>query len=82
MRVAVKKWGNSAAVRIPASVMAATNITLNQEVSVREQDGMIVIEPVRRKIKSLSEYVAEITPDNIHGLIDFGPDVGREIIEW
>ncbi len=82
MRVAVKKWGNSAAVRIPASVMAATNITLNQEVSVREQDGMIVIEPVRRKVKLLTEYVAEITPENMHGLIDFGPDVGKEIIEW
>ena len=36
MRVFVKKWGNSASVRIPASVMAAANLTLDQEVEVRE----------------------------------------------
>ena len=82
MRAAVRKWGNSAAVRIPASVMAAANITLDQEVSIRERDGAIVIEPVPRPRKSLAEYIAAITPENSHGEVDFGPDIGKEIIEW
>jgi antitoxin MazE len=47
MRVTVKKWGNSAAVRIPAAVMEATNVKLDQPVDVREERGRIVIEPVR-----------------------------------
>ena len=47
MRATVKKWGNSAAVRIPASVMQAFNIDLDEVVDVREEGGRIVIEPVR-----------------------------------
>ena len=82
IRAALRKWGNSAAVRIPASVMKAANIALDQEVSIRERDGAIVIEPLPRPRRSLAEYVAAITPENMHGQIDFGPDTGREIIEW
>jgi antitoxin MazE len=37
MRVQVKKWGNSAAVRIPASVMAAAALSIDQSVEVREE---------------------------------------------
>jgi len=47
MRVFVKKWRNSAAVRIPAGVMQAARLGLEDEVDVREQDGQIVIEPIR-----------------------------------
>lgn len=82
MRAALKKWGNSAAVRIPAGVMEAANVTLGQEVSVREQDGKIVIEPVRRPRKSLAEYLDGITPENRHGEASYGPDIGKEVIEW
>jgi antitoxin MazE len=43
----VKKWGNSAAVRIPASVMEAASLDLDQAVDVREEGGRIVIEPIK-----------------------------------
>ena len=49
MRVAVKKWGNSASVRIPRSVMQAAKLDLDQFVDVREEKGRIIIEPVRRQ---------------------------------
>lgn len=49
MKVVVKKWGNSAAVRIPASVMAAAALSLDQAVDVREEAGRIVIEPIREE---------------------------------
>ena len=39
MRATVKKWGNSAAVRIPASVMRAARLNLGEEVDVREEAG-------------------------------------------
>jgi len=35
MQVLVKKWGNSASVRIPATVMAAASIVIDQAVDVR-----------------------------------------------
>lgn len=46
MRVRIKKWGNSASVRILVSVMAAAAIHIDQEVDVRKEDGRIVIDPV------------------------------------
>lgn len=47
MRSAVRKWGNSASVRIPAAVMAASGLRIDQPVDVRVEDGRLVIEPLR-----------------------------------
>jgi antitoxin MazE len=46
MRTVVKKWGNSASVRIPAAIMQAAHLDLDEAVEVREESGRIVIEPV------------------------------------
>jgi antitoxin MazE len=79
MKVIVKKWGNSAAVRIPASVMAAAHVDLDQAVEVREEQGRIVIEPVRRKEYKLGELLGGITGKNLHKPIDTGAPVGKEV---
>lgn len=79
MEVIVKKWGNSAAVRIPASVMAAAHVGLDQAVEVREEQGRIVIEPVRRKAYKLDGLLGGITAKNQHKSIDSGEPVGKEI---
>ena len=78
MRATVKKWGNSAAVRIPASVMQATRLRLDEAVDVREEEGRIVIEPVRRKTYDLDKLLKGITPKNQHDAVDFGAAVGKE----
>ena len=78
MRVFVKKWGNSASVRIPASVMAAAALSLDQLVDVREEAGRIVIEPIREETFDIDELVAGITSDNRHEPIDTGAPRGRE----
>jgi antitoxin MazE len=79
MEVIVKKWGNSAAVRIPASVMAAAQVSLDQAVEVREEQGRIVIEPVRRKHYKLDELLGDITGKNLHEPVETGAPVGKEI---
>ena len=80
MRAVVKKWGNSASVRIPASVMAAAGLRLDQAVEVREDKGRIVIEPVARNEYDLADLLAGITPENIHDEVDFGGPVGNEAL--
>jgi len=80
MQVTVKKWGNSASVRIPASVMAAARLHLDETVDVREEGGRIVIEPVRPSEFELASLLAGITPDNVHGEHGFGPAVGKETL--
>lgn len=79
MKVILKKWGNSAAVRIPVSVMAAAHIGLDQAVDVREEQGRIVIEPVRRKVYKLDELLGGITGNNLHQRIATGAPIGKEI---
>ncbi len=78
MRVAIRKWGNSAAVRIPAGVMQTAHLDVDEPVDVREEAGRIVIEPVRRKEYDLAAMVKRINRQNLHGEIDFGDPAGRE----
>ena len=80
MKSTVKKWGNSAAVRIPASVMQMVHLRLDEAVEVRGEEGRIVIEPiVRQKTYDLDVLVEGITPKNRHKEIDFGPPRGNEV---
>jgi antitoxin MazE len=79
MRASVKKWGNSAAVRIPAAVLEATQVHLDEEVDIREEAGRIVIEPVRDRSYRLDDLLKGITKDNIHEEIDFGRPEGKEV---
>ena len=79
MVIHIKKWGNSASVRIPASIMAAADLSLDQEVNVRLEDGKIIIEPVRLVEETLEQMLERMTPDTFHDDIDFGPPVGNEV---
>ncbi len=78
VRVIVKKWGNSAAVRIPTGVMQAAGLGLDDAVDVREQGGQIVIEPIRSGKIDLVRLLAGITKENVHPGLDFGIPVGKE----
>lgn len=78
MRATVKKWGNSAAVRIPSSVMEAARLHLDEVVEMREEKGRIVIEPVRKKTYRLEELLKGIESKNVPKPIDFGPPEGKE----
>jgi len=79
MRASVKKWGNSAAIRIPAAVLEATQVKIDEQVDIREEAGRIVIEPVREKKYKLKDLLQGITKDNIHKEIDFGRPEGKEV---
>jgi antitoxin MazE len=76
MEAVIKQWGNSFAVQIPAAVMVASNLKLEQSVNVRADNGRIIIEPMYKD--ELDILVAGITPDNIHEEISFDAPVGKE----
>lgn len=80
MRMTVKKWGNSAAVRIPSAIMEAAHLSLDGTVDVREEGGRIVIEPIRPKEYDLARLLAGITPENLHAEVDFGSPLGKEAL--
>ena len=78
MRTSIRKWGNSASVRIPAAIMQAARLDLDAAVDIREEDGRIVIVPVRTPSYDLDELLDGITDDNFHGEVEFGDPAGRE----
>ena len=79
MRVTVKKWGNGASAPIPASVMAAAPLGIDQAVEVHEEGGRIIIEPVRAPAYDLDTLLAQMTPETFPDEADFGPAVGHEV---
>ena len=79
MTVLVKKWGNSAAVRIPANVMAEAGLEIDQPVEVRQDRGRIIIEPVRTMHFELTDLLDQIRPNNLHDPVETGLPVGREV---
>jgi len=80
MRATVKKWGNSASIRIPAAIMEAANLTLDTVVEVTEENGRVIIEPVREGDVTLERLLAGITPENLHDEEDFGSPTGKEAL--
>jgi len=76
--IRVKKWGNSTAVRIPASVMAAAGIRIDQAVDVREEGGRIIIEAFSTSSYDLDQLLAAMTPDTFPDVVNFGPKMGSE----
>lgn len=79
MEVIVKKWGNSAAVRIPAAVMETAKFALEQPVDVRAENGRVVIEPVNKKEYDIQRLIKAISRENCHAPMEFGGPVGREV---
>lgn len=79
MRVQVKKWGNSASVRIPASVMAAASLRIDQAVDVREEGGRVIIEPIAGPTYDLDDLLARMTSDTFPEDADFGPPLRGEV---
>jgi len=78
MQTTVKKWGNSASVRIPVSIMKSVNLDINQKANIYEENGRIVIEPTNETC-DLDSLLSMITSDNLHMEADFGEPVGKEV---
>lgn len=78
MRITIRKWGNSAALRLPASIIRDADLSLDTEVDVREEQGRVIIEPLVSGV-SLDELLSGITDENLHGEESFGQAEGKEV---
>jgi antitoxin MazE len=80
MQVLVKKWGNSASVRLPAAIMEAARLSLDQAVDVRAENGRVIIEPVEKPDFALADLLAGITDENLHEEVEAGAPIGADLI--
>ncbi len=74
MEQIVKKWGNSLALRIPKGIAKQLNIKEGSKVEIKLEGEKIVVVPK----KDLSELLERITPENLHGEVDWGKREGNE----
>ena len=79
VHTSLAKWGTSAAVRLPKSVLDAAGLKPGDHLSIEVRDRMIVIQPVADK-PTLEDLLAGITPENLHAATDWGGPAGKE--EW
>jgi antitoxin MazE len=77
MRTQISKWGNSLAVRIPATYAKDLELEEGMAFDVALVQGGLLLRPCKKEY-TLDELVARITPENLHGETDWGPPVGRE----
>ena len=81
-KVAVSKWGNSSAIRLPKSVLDALNVKAGEEINLSVKGNVVTLTSNRPpKIPSLEWMVAEMKrlgPENEPETVDWGPDVGSE----
>lgn len=76
--IRIAMWGNCMAVRIPKAQAHETGLTVGSEVVLEKTAQGVLIKPARRR-PTLKELVARISAENLHGEIDTGAPVGREI---
>lgn len=79
MRTRVQKWGNSLALRIPKPFATEVGLKRDSTVEISLADGRLVIAPVAEPVLTLEYLLAQVTEDNLHGEIETGPAVGREV---
>jgi antitoxin MazE len=77
MQTKIKKWGNSAVVRLPATMLARLNLKVGSPVELTADDAGVHIVPTAAKpVFRLDDLLAEITTDNRHDCIDWGGRCG------
>jgi antitoxin MazE len=80
MDATIRKWGNSAALRLPAAVLREAGFSLEQAVEITSSPGRIVIEPRQDVTYRLEDLLRAMKPDTAHDETDTGVPMGRE--EW
>ena len=78
MRVPVKKWGNSLALRIPKPFAEDAEVREGTVVDISVSKGKIVVVPLGRKKVTLRELLAKVSQQNLHGEVETGRPAGRE----
>jgi antitoxin MazE len=83
MKVKIAKLGNSLAVRLPKRLADELDLAPGTTVDLEKQGSKLTIESTVPKIPyyRLEDLLAQIKPgDKPPPLVDWGPDVGAEIV--
>ena len=75
-RTRIATWGSSLAIRIPKPIADQWGVSAGSAVELVPEGDTLVL---RKHAYDLSDLLADITPDNVHGEHDSGERRGNEI---
>jgi len=82
MKVKLSRWGNSLGVRLPRAAVEATGLGEGAQLELEIDGRELRLKPLHAvKRYRLEDLVAEMKPENQPELVDWGPDVGAEVID-
>ena len=79
MRARIQKWGGSLALKIPKSAAIVAGLAQGTEVELKAGKGGLVVRPIPAKVYRLSDLLRNVRKSQLHGEVDFGPPVGKEV---
>ncbi|MCY4513389.1 MAG: AbrB/MazE/SpoVT family DNA-binding domain-containing protein [Bdellovibrionales bacterium] len=65
MSAKIQKWGNSAGIRIPKTIMKKANLNINSEIEIKYKNQKIIIF-AKKKSLQLKDMLSQITKNNLH----------------
>lgn len=79
MEARIQKWGNSAGIRIPSSILKSLNIKMNDILDIAQEDDRIIISIPKKKKISLEDRFKEYHGKNLAKEFSWDENVGKEI---
>ena len=79
MEAKVQKWGNSAGIRIPSSILKSLNIKTNDILNIIQEGDKIIISIPKKKKISLSDRFKEYNGKNLAKDFSWDENIGREL---
>ena len=79
MKIKISKWGNSAAIRLPKSILNLVGLKEGSEAELLVENDAIIIRPQKIKKYNLDELLSQINSSNLHKEVSTGSATGKEI---
>ena len=79
MESRLQKWGNSAGIRIPKSILNSLNIKINDILDIEQNDEKIIISISKKKKISLEERFKNYNGKNLSKDFSWDERKGKEI---
>jgi antitoxin MazE len=77
MKAKIEKRGGELILKIPERVAEVLELEEGTEVELARLGGSLLVTP--GTVPTLEDLLEQVTEDNLHGEIETGPPVGREI---
>ena len=80
LQLTVQRWGNSLAVRIPASIARSAHFSVGQPVELTLSDSSVIMTPIGEKKLSLKQKLALYDLQLHGGEVMINQPIGKEML--